>query len=79
MKIMFGLLTALTNVFRCKQDTEPDEPIPKGRWVIDLPEIGNVQLGPFRSQDEALEYRREYIIRKIRDKSEVYELPVLTS
>ena len=72
---MFGLLTALTNVFRRKQDPAPEEPAPKGRWMIDLPEIGNVQLGPFRSQEEAFDYRREYIIRKIRDKSEVYQLP----
>jgi len=54
-------------------DPEP-EPLPKSRWVVDLPPRDAVRLGTFRSKNEALDYRREFIIRSIRE-AEPYELP----
>jgi hypothetical protein len=44
------------------------------RWVIDLPPRDAVRLGSFRTKEEALDYRREFIIRSIRE-VEPIELP----
>jgi hypothetical protein len=71
---MFGLLNALINRKR-KQEPEITEPLPRCRWVIDLPLIGGKRFGPFRTKDEALDYRREYIIRTLKENSTVEELP----
>ena len=58
--------------------TEPIEPEPepllKSRWVLDLPPREAMRLGSFRTKEEALDYRREYIIRTIRE-AEPIELP----
>ena len=54
---------------------EPDpEPLSKTRWVIDLPQRPATRLGTFRTKDEALDHRREFIIRTIRE-IEPIELP----
>ena len=44
----------------------PAEPSLKTRWVVDLPPREAMRLGSFRTKEEALDYRREYIIRAIR-------------
>jgi hypothetical protein len=54
-------------------DPEP-EPLLKTRWVVDLPPRDAIRLGGFRTKQEALDYRREYIIRTIREVEPV-ELP----
>jgi len=54
---------------------EPDpEPLPKTRWVVDLPERPAVRLGSFRTKQAALDYRREYLIRQFAEYDPV-ELP----
>jgi len=60
----------------CGHQTEPvaPAPLPKSRWVVDLPPRDAIRLGTFRTKEEALDYRREYIIRTIRE-AEPYELP----
>ena len=56
-------------------ETEPEtEPTRQTRWVVDLPPRDAVRLGNFRTKQEALDYRREYIIRSIREADPV-ELP----
>ena len=56
-------------------DLEPEtEPTLQTRWVVDLPPRDAVRLGDFRTKQEALDYRREYIIRSIREADPV-ELP----
>ena len=54
---------------------EPPEPVRQTRWVVDLPPRDAVRLGSFRTKQEALDYRREYIIRTIKDTAEPIELP----
>ena len=54
-------------------ETEP-EPTRQTRWVVDLPPRDAVRLGSFRTKQEALDYRREYIIRAIRETDPI-ELP----
>jgi len=68
-------LVSLMRLFRRYEDPEPDEPIPRCRWVIDLPPIGNIKLGAFRTKEECLDARREYIIRTLKENSEPKELP----
>ena len=60
----------------CGHQTAPvdPEPLPKSRWVVDLPPREAMRLGSFRTKEEALDYRREYIIRTIRE-AEPIELP----
>jgi hypothetical protein len=41
------------------------EPNLHGKWIIDLPPTDEIRLGPFRTQQEALDARREYIIRTL--------------
>jgi len=50
------------------------EPLQKSRWVVDLPPREAMRLGSFRTKEEALDYRREYIIRSIREVDPI-ELP----
>ena len=54
-------------------ESEP-EPTLKTRWVVDLPARPAMRLGNFRTEDEALDARREYIIRTIREVDPI-ELP----
>jgi len=54
-------------------EQEP-EPLPKSRWVVDLPPRPAIRLGTFRTKEEALDYRREFIIRAIREVDPI-ELP----
>jgi hypothetical protein len=55
---------------------DPDpKPTRQCRWVIDLPPIGNIRLGAFRTRDECLDARREYIIRTLSENSTPQELP----
>ena len=72
---MFALLDALFNRRPRSEVPEPDEPIPKSRWIIDLPLIGGKRLGTFRTREDALDARREYIIRTLKENSEPKELP----
>jgi hypothetical protein len=65
----------LINKLRRHQEPEPDKPVSKCRWVIDLPTIEGQRLGPFRTKEEALDYRREYIIRKLTETNTAEELP----
>ena len=51
------------------------EPAQRTRWAVDLPERPAIRLGSFRTKDEALDARREHIIRTIREASEPIELP----
>ena len=51
------------------------EPTRQTRWVVDLPPRDAVRLGSFRTRDEALDYRREYIIHTIKESAEPIELP----
>jgi len=61
---------------RTPDDLEPEpEPIRQTRWVVDLPAHPAVSLGSFRTKQEALDYRREYIIRTIRESADPIELP----
>ena len=55
-------------------EIEP-EPTRQTRWVVDLPPRDAVRLGSFRTRDEALDYRREYIIHTIKESAEPIELP----
>ena len=72
---MLALLDALLNRW-CRSDaSEPDEPVTKNGWIIDLPLIGGKRLGAFRTREEALDARREYIIRTLKENSEPKELP----
>jgi hypothetical protein len=75
-KIMLALLEVLLNRRTRKFAASPDELKPSGRWVVDLPAISNVRLGPFRTKQEALDYRREYIIRKLTETNTAVELPL---
>ena len=75
---MRGLLDALLKRRSRKfaGSPEPDEPtLPKCRWFIDLPLIGGQRLGAFRTKEECLDARREYIIRTLKENSEPAELP----
>ena len=73
---MLALLDALFNR-RCRNvAATSDEPIQKSKWIVDLPPIGNIRLGPFRTKQEALDYRREYIIRKLTETNTAVELPI---
>jgi len=54
---------------------ERPEPLSKTRWVVDLPPRDAVRFEGFRSRQEALDYRREYIIRTIKESGEPIELP----
>ena len=58
------MLDFLTTIFR-RQQTSCIEPIRPGGWIIDLPATGGVRLGPFRTQEEAFDARREFIIRTL--------------
>jgi len=54
---------------------EPEpEPTRQTRWIVDLPSRDAVRLGSFRTKEEALDYRREYIIQSIRE-AEPIEMP----
>ena len=57
-----------------ESDPEP-EAAPQSRWVVDIPPHEGIRLGTFRTKNEALDYRREYIIRTIREAAEPIELP----
>ena len=59
---------------QASSETEP-EPTRQTRWVVDLPPRDAIRLGSFRTKQEALDYRREYIIRTIKDTAEPIELP----
>jgi hypothetical protein len=48
-----------------RYQTSPPSSIPSGKWIIDLPPTDEMRLGPFRTQQEALDARREYIIRTL--------------
>jgi len=57
-------------------EAEPEpEPTRQTRWVVDLPPRDAVRFEGFRSRQEALDYRREYIIRTIKEAGEPIELP----
>ena len=77
VKIMLTKLERFID-WLCGHPTEPIEPEPeplaKTRWVVDLPPREAMRLGSFRTKQEALDYRREYIIRSIRE-TEPIELP----
>jgi len=62
-------------LFHRNNQPSSSEPQTIGRWIVDLPEIGNVRLGPFATKNEALDYRREYIIRKLTETNTAEELP----
>ena len=51
------------------------EPAQQSRWIVDIPPRDAIRLGSFRTKQEALDYRREYIIRTIKDTAEPIELP----
>ena len=71
---MFALLDALLNR-KTRKFAAPPLPAEQSQWIVDLPPIGNVRLGPFRTKQEALDYRREYIIRKLTETNTAVELP----
>ena len=73
---MFALLDALFNRRPRNVAPPPNEPVLQSRWIVDLPPIGNIRLGPFRTKQEALDYRREYIIRKLTETNTAVELPI---
>lgn len=61
-----------------RNNRNPDssiEPESSSRWIVNLPDIGNVRLGPFNTKEEALDRRREYIIRKLTETNVPIELP----
>ena len=72
---MFALLDALLNRKTRKFAAFPVKPELSGGWIIDLPLIGGKRLGAFRTREEALDARREYIIRTLKENSEPKELP----
>ena len=51
------------------------EPTRQSQWIVDIPPHEGIRLGTFRTKQEALDYRREYIIRTIREAAEPIELP----
>jgi len=72
---MLALLNALFGR-RCRNtNVVPSIPTEQSQWIVDLPPIGNIRLGPFRTKQEALDYRREYIIRKLTETNTAVELP----
>jgi len=72
---MLARFETVMRTFGCHYNSESDEPIGCGRWGIDLPTIPARRLGPFRTKDEALDYRREFIIRTLKDNGRPEELP----
>ena len=77
MKIMFAKFERFIDwLFNHPTPSESEpEPTRQTCWVVDLPPRDAVRLGSFRTKQEALDYRREYIIRTIRDSAEPIELP----
>jgi hypothetical protein len=73
---MLGFLESLIDRLSGRQSIPDPEPEPTrvSRWVIDLPPRAAMRLGSFRTKEEALDYRREYIMRTIRE-AEPFELP----
>jgi len=63
----------------CGHQTEPidlePEPTQQSRWIVDIPPCEGIRLGTFGSKQEALDYRREYIIRTLRQSAEPIEMP----
>jgi hypothetical protein len=48
----------------CGKSTPPVETKRDGQWVVDLPSREGIRLGPFRTRQDALDYRREYLIKQ---------------
>jgi hypothetical protein len=50
----------------CGRSAASIEPKPErdGKWVVDLPSRESISIGPFRTRQDALDYRREYLIRQ---------------
>jgi len=56
--------------------SEPEpEPSHQSRWIVDVPPRNAIRLGSFRTKQEALDARREHIIRTIKEAAEPIELP----
>jgi len=72
MKFLENLIDWL--IGRSPDDLEP-EPTRHARWIVDIPPCDAVRLGSFRTKQDALDYRREYIIRTIKEAGEPIELP----
>ena len=74
MKILENLIDWL--IGRSPDDLEPEpEPPQLSRWIVDIPPHEGMRIGTFRTKQEALDYRREYIIRTIREAAEPIEMP----
>ena len=77
MNIMLATFEHLVD-WLCGHQTEPSEPEPEppqqSRWAVDVPARNALRLGTFRTREEALDYRREYIVRAIREIDPI-ELP----
>ena len=73
---MLGLLEKLVD-YICGHSHSPVEyePAQRSCWIVDLPPRDAVRLGSFRTKDEALDARREHIIRTIKETAEPIELP----
>ena len=74
MKILENLIDWLIGRSPDDLETEP-EPTLQSKWVVDIPPREGIRIGTFRTKEEALDYRREYIIRTIRDAAEPIEMP----
>ena len=71
MKFLENLIERLVGRSPDELESEPEE---QSRWIVDIPPRDGIRLGTFRTKQEALDYRREYIIRSIRDVDPI-ELP----
>ena len=73
---MLVVLKALmSQLYRQPHEPVPDIPPARCRWAIDLPTIEGKRLGVFHTKEDALDARREYIIRTLRENSTPVELP----
>ena len=74
MKFLENLIDWIIGRSPDELESEP-ESTRQSQWIVDLPAHPAVRLGSFRTKQEALDYRREYIIRTIREAAEPIELP----
>ena len=74
MKFLENLIDRLVGRSPDELESEP-EPAQQSRWIVDIPSREGLRLGAFRTKQEALDYRREYIIRTIKESTDPIELP----
>ena len=76
MKFLENLIDWLIGRSPDDLESEPEpEPTLQSKWIVDIPPREGMRIGTFRTKQEALDYRREYIIRTLREAAEPIEMP----